>query len=149
MKTRLHGFTATGSLFFAIFFLAALPVWGEGVDEKIKALEQELTRLKAEQVELKKEAVAAEAKLPSFFYRPGTGATIEAGDRSWSVNFNYTLHYFIYNSTSGSPHRGNTVWDLNLRRNRPAIIFCLNNCFYEWGFKFRGDTQFQITEQNQ
>jgi hypothetical protein len=149
MKNGLRGFAAMSSLFFAIFFLAALPVRGEGVDEKIKAMEQELSRLKAEQMELKKEAVAAEAKLPNFFYRPGGGATIEAGDRGWSLNFSYELNYFIYNSTSGNPHRGNTVMDLNLRRNRPQIVFCLNNCFYEWGIKFRLDTEFQVREQNQ
>ncbi len=150
MKDRLHGFIAMGALFFASFLLAALPVWGEGVDEQIKAVEQELTRLKAEQVELKKEAVAAEAKLPSFFYRPGAGATIEAGDRSWSMNFSYVVNYYIYNGINGSPHRGSTVGDMNLRRNWPTIIFCLNNCFYEWGFKFRSDTNFpQVTEQNQ
>jgi len=53
-------------------------VRAQSVDEKIKTLEQELSQLKDQQVELKKEATAAAAALPSFEYRPGNGLNIEA-----------------------------------------------------------------------
>jgi hypothetical protein len=149
MKNKLLGLTATGYLLIAFVFLAVAPAQADDVDQKIKALEQKLSQLKEEQMELKKEAVAAEAKLPNFFYRPSAGATVEAADRAWSVNFAYEGNFFIYNALNGSPHRGNTVGDLFIRRSRPRMTFCLNNCFYEWGFIFNADTQLQVTEQNQ
>ena len=62
-------FWALGVL--AVFLLAAGTVRAQSVDEKIKALEQELTQLKDQQIELKKEATAAAAAMPSFSYRPG------------------------------------------------------------------------------
>ncbi len=125
-------------------------IWVDTTNEdRIKVLEEKLARLKAEQMELKKEATAAAAAAPTFTYRPGQGATIEAADRSFSVNFHYLVHYFIYNSTNGEPHRGSTRMDLFLRRNRPGIIFCLNNCFYEWGIRFDLSTGIQVSEQGQ
>ena len=69
------------------FLLAAVPAWAQSVDDKIKALEQELGQLKSQQVELKKEATAAAAALPSFSYRPGNGVNIEAADKSWGIRF--------------------------------------------------------------
>ncbi len=145
---KLLGIAALGSLLAALV-LAVAPAWADDVDQKIKTLEQKLTRLKAEQMELKKEATTAAAAAPTFTYRPGRGATLEAADRSFSVNFSYELNYYIYNATDGNDRRGSTVFDLFLRRNRPQLIFCLNNCFYEWGIKFQLDTTNQVSEQNQ
>src|SRR3989304_1841975 len=69
------------------------------VEDRIRKLEanqqanaEELARLKGEQMELKKEATAAAAALPTFEYRPGRGLTIKAADRSWSLNKTYELH---------------------------------------------------------
>ncbi len=67
----------------AAFFLAAGTVRAQNVDQKIQSLEQELSQLKDQQVELKKEATAAAAAMPSFSYRPGNGLNIEAADKSW------------------------------------------------------------------
>ncbi len=150
---KLLSIAALGSLLAALV-LAVAPAWADDVDQKIKTLEQELNRLKGEQMELKKEATAAAAAAPTFTYRPGAGATLEAADKSFAVGFAYELNYFFYNATDGNDARGSTVFDLFLRRNRPQITFCLNNCFYEWGLKFNLDTpdktgDTQVNEQNQ
>jgi hypothetical protein len=60
------------------FLLSAGSVRAQSVDDKIKSLEQELSQLKEQQVELKKEATAAAAALPTFEYRPGNGLEVEA-----------------------------------------------------------------------
>ena len=78
MKTR---FVKLALLSAALF--AAAPAFAQSVDDKIKSLEQELTQLKDQQVEMKKEATAAAAALPTFSYRPGNGLNIEAADKSW------------------------------------------------------------------
>ena len=43
-------------------------------------------------MELKKEATAAAAALPSFSYRPGNGMNIEAADKSWGIRFGMEAH---------------------------------------------------------
>ena len=86
MKKGFWGFGALGFVLTALL-LAAMPAWAQSVDDKIKALEQELGQLKSQQVELKKEATAAAAALPSFSYRPGNGVNIEAADKSWGIRF--------------------------------------------------------------
>ena len=80
MKNKLLGFTAIGFLLVAFILAVAPAVRAEGVDDKISALESELARLKSEQMELKKEAVAAAAAMPTFDYRPGRGLGITAAD---------------------------------------------------------------------
>ena len=84
MKKGFWGFAALGSMLTALL-LAAVPAGAQGVDDKIKALEQELTDLKSQQIELKKESTAAAAALPTFSYRPGNGVDISAADKSWSA----------------------------------------------------------------
>jgi hypothetical protein len=59
MKKGFWGFGALGFMLTALL-LAAVPAWAQSVDDKIKALEQELGQLKSQQVELKKEATAAQ-----------------------------------------------------------------------------------------
>ena len=93
MIKKLLSFTTLSLLL--VGFLAAAS-WAGNVDEKIKAMEEELARLKAdqtranqEQIELKREATAAVAALPTFTYRPGRGVTIAAADRAWSMETNY------------------------------------------------------------
>ncbi|TAK08243.1 hypothetical protein EPO44_02910 [bacterium] len=149
MKNKLLSFTTLGFLLTVFIFLAVAPAWADDLDQKIKAIEQKLTRLRGEQMELKKDAVAAAAALPTFTYRPGRGATIEAADKAFSVNFFYQVMYFFYNATDGNDRRGSTVMDLHLRRNYPQFEFCLNNCFYDWGIRFDLATGLQVTEQLQ
>ena len=55
----------------AAFLLTAGTVQAQSVSDKISALEVELQQLKEQQIELKKEATAAAAAMPSFSYRPG------------------------------------------------------------------------------
>ena len=78
MKKGFWGFAALGFMLTALL-LAAVPAGAQSVDDKIKALEQELGQLKSQQMELKKEATAAAAALPSFSYRPGNGVNIDSG----------------------------------------------------------------------
>ncbi|HWH77458.1 MAG TPA: hypothetical protein VNT76_08805, partial [Candidatus Binatus sp.] len=63
------------------------------MDGRIQALEQELSQLKEQQVELKKEATAAAAAMPSFSYRPGNGLNIEAADKSWGLRSTVETHF--------------------------------------------------------
>ena len=65
MKKGFWGFGALGFMLTALL-LAAVPAWAQSVDDKIKALEQELGQLKSQQVELKKEATAAAAASAEF-----------------------------------------------------------------------------------
>ncbi|MBI2091194.1 MAG: hypothetical protein HYT78_21050 [Deltaproteobacteria bacterium] len=115
-------------------------------------MEQELTQLKAdqaranqEQMELKREATAAAAALPTFTYRPGRGVTIGAADRAWSMEMNYELMVVMYNHLDGNDARGATTGDLHFRRNRPMWIFNFNNALYEWGIGLDLDTGQQAT----
>jgi hypothetical protein len=112
------------------FLLATAPAFAQGVDDKIKALEQELSQLKAQQIELKKEATEAAAAMPTFTYRPGNGLTIEAADKSWS--FQTTLEtYFRMLFLSGRDQMGRTNGEIMGRRFRPGFIYCINNCLWE------------------
>ena len=117
------------ALLSAVLFAAA-PAFAQSVDEKIKALEQELTQLKEQQVELKKEATAAAAALPTFEYRPGNGLEIEAADKSWGLRFTIETH-FRYEFESGRSHIGRTNGELMGRRFRPGVLYCINNCLWE------------------
>src|SRR5919106_1699839 len=110
--------------------LAAGSVRAQSVDDRIKALEQELTSLKEQQIEMKKEATAAAAAMPSFSYRPGNGLNIEAADKSWGVRFTLESH-FRYNFESGRDQVGRSQGELMGRRFRPGFIYCVNNCLWE------------------
>src|SRR5262245_14807100 len=117
------------ALLSALLFAAA-PVRAQSVDDKIKALENELTQLKEQQIELKKEATAAAAAMPSFEYRPGNGLSIDAADKSWGLRFTVETH-FRYNFESGRDQIGRSQGELMGRRFRPGVIYCVNNCLWE------------------
>src|SRR6266550_5934983 len=117
------------ALLSAVLFAAA-PAFAQSVDDKIKSLEQELTQLKDQQVEMKKEATAAAAALPSFEYRPGNGLNIEAADKSWGLRFTVESH-FRYNFESGRDQVGRSNGELMGRRFRPGFLYCINNCLWE------------------
>ena len=125
MQKRFWGLSA-----IAVFLLAAAPAFAQSVDEKIKVLEQELTQLKEQQVELKKEATAAAAVLPTFEYRPGNGLNIEAADKSWGLRFTIET-YFRMLFESGRSHIGRTSGEIMARRFRPGVLYCINNCLWE------------------
>ncbi|HEU4340907.1 MAG TPA: hypothetical protein VFU31_04990, partial [Candidatus Binatia bacterium] len=92
MKNRLLGIAAS-CFMLAAFLLSVVPAGAQNVDERIKALEQELTQLKEQQIELKKEATEAAAALPTFSYRPGNGLNIEAADKSWALRSTLESHF--------------------------------------------------------
>src|SRR5512135_1886249 len=100
------------------------------VDDKIKALEEELTQLKDQQVELKKEATAAAAAMPTFSYRPGNGMMIEAADKSWSFRTSLEAHFRML-FESGISSVGRTSGEIMGRRLRPYFYYCRDNCLYE------------------
>jgi hypothetical protein len=114
----------------AAFLLAAGTVRAQSVDDKIQALEQELSQLKEQQIELKKEATAAAAAIPSFSYRPGNGLNIEAADKSWSLRSTLEAHVRMY-FVEGKDQVGRTKGELELRRFRPGWFFCIDNCLWE------------------
>ena len=117
------------ALLSAVLFAAA-PSFAQSVDEKIRSLEQELSQLKDQQIEMKKEATAAAAALPTFEYRPGNGLNIEAADKSWGLRFTIETH-FRYDFESGRDQVGRSQGELMGRRFRPGVLYCVNNCLWE------------------
>ena len=117
------------ALLSAVLFAAA-PAFAQSVDDKIKSLEQELSQLKEQQVELKKEATAAAAALPTFDYRPGNGLEVEAADKSWGVRFTIET-YFRYEFEHGRDQQGRSTAEIMGRRFRPGVLYCINNCLWE------------------
>jgi len=115
----------------AAFLLTAGTVQAQSVNDKISALEQELQQLKEQQIDLKKEATAAAAAMPSFSYRPGNGVNIEAADKAWGLRFTLESH-FRYNFETGLDQQGRTRGQLMGRRFRPGVFYCLNNCLWEF-----------------
>jgi len=118
-----------GSLLVALIFVA-VPAWAGSADERIKTLEDGLERLRGEQMELKKEAVAV-AALPTFEYRPGRGLGITAADQSWAIRF---LYEFNIDMTwlDGQDGARNGDFELFGRRNRPSIFYYWDQGFYEF-----------------
>jgi hypothetical protein len=137
MKKGFWGFTALGFMLTAML-LAAVPAWAQSVDDKIKALEQELGQLKSQQMELKKESTAAAAALPSFSYRPGNGVDITAADKSWGLRFSMEAHLRAI-FESGQDAVGRTNGEVMLRRWRPSFFYCIDNCLYEIEMTFDND----------
>lgn len=115
----------------AAFLMSAGAVQAQSVNDKIQSLEQELQQLKEQQIELKKEATAAAAAMPSFSYRPGSGLNIEAADKAWGIRFQLETH-FRYNFHAGLDQIGRSQGELLGRRFRPGVLFCINNCLWEF-----------------
>ena len=118
------------ALLAAAALFTAAPASAQSVDDKIKSLEQELTQLKEQQIEMKKEATAAAAAMPTFSYRPGNGVMIEAADKSWSLRSSLEAHYRML-FESGLADSGRTNGEVMGRRVRPYFFYCINNCFIE------------------
>ena len=71
----------------------AAPARSQNVEEEIKSLKEKLAALESTQIELKKEATAAAAAMPTFSYRPGNGLNIEAPDKSWAFRATLESHF--------------------------------------------------------
>ena len=128
--TRISSWTTLLVLTIGICLFSEGPTHAEDLDNRIKALEQELTILKEQQVELKKEATAATAALSKFEYRPGNGLDIEAADKAWGLRFTVETH-FRYLFEAGLDQQGRTQGELMGRRFRPGVFYCINNCLWE------------------
>jgi len=100
------------------------------IDEEIRALKDKLATLETQQVEMKKEATAAAAALPTFEYRPGNGVMIEAADKSWSFRTSVEAHFRML-FEKGLDQVGRTNGEIMGRRFRPYFYYCINNCLYE------------------
>jgi hypothetical protein len=137
MKDRLRVFSAMGFM-LTVFLVAAVPVWAQDVDDRIKALEKELTQLKDQQIELKKDATAAAAAAPDFAYRPGAGMSITAADQSWGFRFG---HEFALDMMwlEGQDARREGDFGLFGRRNRPQITYTRDRGFWEYAFELDVD----------
>src|ERR1044072_299758 len=125
--------------------VSALPAQAQDVDQRIRALEDELTRLKteqanvkAEQIEMKRSALAAEGALPTFRDRPGNGMLIEAADKAWSLRFTLVAHMRML-FESGQSHVGRTNGEVMARRWRPFFNYCINDCFWEMSYGIDAD----------
>jgi hypothetical protein len=129
---------ALGSALMLLLMVAST-ARSDSVDDKIKALEAELTQLKEEQIELKKEATAAAAALPTFSYRPGNGVQIEAADKSWSFRHSFESHFRMY-FLDGRDQVGRSNGELEGRRFRPEFYLCLSNCLWmiDWRLDLDG-----------
>lgn len=130
---KLLSLAALGSLVTAVFFLAVQPVWAAGVEERIKALENELNDLKGEQMEFRKEATAAAKKMPKWSYRRGSGLKITAGDKSWQYGIHARAHNWLLFRDGEADSRGGDG-EVFARRARLHQYFCTENCFYEFEF---------------
>ncbi len=120
----------TAGLMLAIGLGSAAPVHGEDLDGRIQAMEAELEALKEQQVEMKKEATAAAAALPTFTYRPGNGLMIESADKSWSLRAGIESHFRVL-FESGRDQVGRSQGDVFARRFRPYMNYCIDNCLWE------------------
>jgi hypothetical protein len=139
MKRKIIGGMLRG-LTLGLLAMTAVPAGASDVDQRIheledrvgqlKSLEQELEQLKAEQIEIRKEATAATAALPSFSYRPGSGMMIEAADKSWSFRAGIEAHFRML-FESGRDQVGRTNGEIMARRFRPYFGYCINNCLYD------------------
>jgi len=136
MKESLRRMLGAAStlLLIGLFVVAAAPASAGEMDLRIKALEQELTQLKGEQIELKQDALAAKAALPSFKYRPGRGLLIEGADRSWGLRF--FLQYMPYMSfwDKNRPRGGAVNGVYHIRRARPRFWYYWDKGFHEFDF---------------
>src|SRR6266508_1064403 len=148
---------AVGFVFLAML-LTVKPAWADQeLDAQIKALEadvakieplrDQLERLKEQQIELRKEATAAAAEMPTFQYRPGRGLTIAAADKSWSFNTTYRMNMYMYNNSDGKPNfnsggqrqAGTTSGEIFPRRNRIYFNYCWTDCFYAFEYSIDGE----------
>ena len=161
MKRPCRFLIAGGLGLFALLLTVTIAsAQSEDIDKKIKALENEVAKieplkdqiekLREQQIELKKEATAAAAEMPTFQYRPGRGLTIAAADKSWSFNTTYRINMYMYNTIDGKPNfsspagtqrqAGTTSGEIFPRRNRLYFNFCRDDCFYAFEYSIDGET---------
>lgn len=128
----------TSKVFFKAVFIwtlvlrawSAAPAFADEIEERIQSLRDEIEQLKADQIELKKEATAAVEGMPSFSYRPGNGLMIESADKSWALRTGIESHFRML-FESGRDQVGRSNGEIMGRRFRPYMYYCINNCLWE------------------
>lgn len=137
MGRKLTATAAGVALSALISFAPTATVFGDEVEDRIKALEDakqsldaQIDTLRQEQIELRKEATEAAAKMPTFRYRPGNGLLIEAANKAWSWRTSMEAH-IRWNFLAGRDQRGRTMGEVEGRRFRLEHYLCLNNCLWE------------------
>jgi len=160
--TRRGKFTIAISLGLAASLAAVWPAKAQNnadIEAQIKALEAEvqkieplkdqIERLRHQQLEMKKEATAAAAEMPTFSYRPGRGLTITGGDKSWGVNMTSRFNLYNYNILGGKSNFNNngtevntgaTAFEIYPRRARVYTTFCWLDCFYSFEHSIDGES---------
>jgi hypothetical protein len=152
-KQMWTGAVALGGILF-VCLAASSSAAGE-LEERIRTLEEtqranaeELAKLKGEQMELRKEATAAAAALPSFTYRPRRGLLIEAADKSWAVRTFARLHYrmMFWPDNTVVASSGFSQGDVALRRWRMGFNPSWQDGFYalDWEVDGGADRSIQI-----
>lgn len=132
MKAKLLSLSVLGSL-LAFLVFTVMPASAQGVDDRIQALEEELGRLKSEQIEMKKQATEAAAALPTWRYRAGNGVLMEAADKSWGIRFSNRTHFWLMfrdGKSDGATEREGQG-ELFARRIRPTFNWYANDGLYE------------------
>lgn len=143
VKAKALVFSLPLGLLALVFVLLAGPVWGEGVDERIKSLKEKIAALKAEQaqmkgeqIEMKNEATAAAAVLPTFSYRPASGLSIESADKSWAIRFRARLQYYsTFWLDDNRAKNGAVQGAIQIRRGRPRFIYYWDDRMYEFDYE--------------
>ena len=142
-RNKWPGVIALGSILFLC--LTMRPASAGEVEDRIRALEEvqranaaELEKLKGEQIELKREATEAAASLPTFSFRPGSGVSIVAADKSWELRFRSRFHYRLltWPDDQALDQAGFSQFDLALRRVRQRINSYWEDRFYELDIEF-------------
>ncbi|MEX0802512.1 MAG: hypothetical protein WD688_04245, partial [Candidatus Binatia bacterium] len=140
-----RGAVVLGGILFLC--LVTSPSSAGEVEDRIRALEEtqranaaELEKLKGEQMELRKEATAAAAALPSFTYRPRRGLLIEAADKSWAMRTFARWHYrmMFWPDNTGVASSGFSQGDTALRRWRWGFNPSWQDGFYELDVELDG-----------
>ena len=109
----------------------AVQAGAESVDDRINALEQELSALKSQQIDLKKEGRRRQRRCCRVLAIVlGNGMMIEAADKSWGIRFSMETGLRML-FESGQDQVGRTNGEIMLRRWRPYIYYCIDNCLYE------------------
>jgi len=154
-RNNWRGVIALGGILFLC--LAVSRASAGDVEDRIRALEEvqranaaELEKLKGEQIELRKEATAAAAAMPSFTYRPRRGLLIEAGDKSWAIRTWARMHYraLFFPDDDGVAKKGFSQFDIALRRWRWGFNPEWDNGLYELFFEMDGGADRSIQIQH-
>jgi hypothetical protein len=130
MHFKLLGLSAWAAVFIAFTMSPVPTAHAQQLEDRIRTLEEQLSNLKEQQIELKTEATAAAAAMPAFNYRPGNGLLVEATDKSWSLRTGIESHFRLL-FQSGRDQVGRTNGEVFARRFRPNFYYCINNCLWE------------------